>query len=149
MKHSLFICTHQVLFFRRVDNNETHRIICHTFKVLSATITALTLESVAQSRQSVDPWRTTRLSSGAPGSPAGRGQTEADVFMQQMGHKVRSDRVVDWRRGGPKGKNTSLCSITPPPPQWGWKQPKATVTTLDRLHPEDLTSFTEHFLWPL
>lgn len=60
--------------------------------IVASEIKTLTLESVAQSRQSVDPWRTTQLSLGAPGSPVARGQTEADAFMQ---HTVTSGRVLD------------------------------------------------------
>lgn len=53
-------------------------------------IKTLTLESVAQSLQSVGPWYTTRLSSDAPGSPAGRGQSGKPVYVTDglLGQKL-------------------------------------------------------------
>ena len=80
------------------------------------TVKTLTLESVAQSLRRVDPWHTTRLSSGAPGSPAHRGQRSlrgkhVDVTVGQRGQKWMRRRRSCWDRKHPRAKLVSQHSI--------------------------------------
>lgn len=91
----------------------------------------LTLGSVARSRQSVDPWRTTQLSSSAPGSPVARGQTEADAFMQHMGHKWPGAALKEGEV--PNGKNTFKSGINLVPAGMKTGLSQTSVTTPNRL----------------
>ncbi len=108
----------------------TCHFVCTCFHVSLLHIKTLTLESVAQTLQSVDPSHTTRLSSDAPGSPAERGQrSQVNKTKEEGEEEEEEEEVLQCRQ------NLLLRLKTP--------SSQKNITTLDDC-PKRKSHFTKH-----